>query len=291
MIHFLRERPIAGSLLVAVALAGSVHGLLAAEGPVAAVQTALIREQFLSGAPSGELDEATRAGLRRFQTRHSLPPTGEINTATLQALQSSGSRRSAQARLATRSVVESDREFLRRIEKGHEQTPPAAQPPAVPSAAVFQNNAPISPAAPGTPLAVRSARSEPAAQSAEPRLKANPPAVTKRGESSTVGKNESDLKRKAQVKQPLPPRRVQTVASDAAPGSLESGADVDVLGSQGTRVIRSSSTTTGPDGRTYLIEKKTTTYVGTPAPISRGPADAEARPRDTGFFQRIFRND
>ena len=64
------------SSLHAVVLAISFHGLTAAEGPVSAVQNALKQQQFYFGETTGELDDGTRAALRRFQIRHGLPATG-----------------------------------------------------------------------------------------------------------------------------------------------------------------------------------------------------------------------
>jgi peptidoglycan hydrolase-like protein with peptidoglycan-binding domain len=125
------------ALLQAAVLALSLHGLAAAEGPIYAVQDALKREQFFSGERTGVLDQPTRNALQRFQTRHGLPDTGEIDTATLQALQSSAevgrpvieSQTSATKDSAlSDDIVQKDREFLRKLktaEAGREQNVPA----------------------------------------------------------------------------------------------------------------------------------------------------------------------
>lgn len=126
--------------------------LLAAEsGPVAAVQEALKNEQCLFGEISGVLDEPTRAALRRFQIRRSLPATGEIDTATMQVLQNraDAAPKTVLARPAeshepgpTTATVEKDREFLQKVETGRDRpasdspltSPP---PPAPPTLAVL----------------------------------------------------------------------------------------------------------------------------------------------------------
>ena len=78
-----------GWVLLAMMMAASSPMLvIAAEMPISAVQETLKREQFFYGEPSGVLDEPTHAALRRFQIRYGLPVSGEIDKATLQALQS-----------------------------------------------------------------------------------------------------------------------------------------------------------------------------------------------------------
>src|SRR5262245_6421086 len=79
------------TLLQSAFLAVSNHGMAATaeEGPIYAVQDALKREQFFVGERTGVLDPPTRSALQRFQSRHGLPETGEMDTETLKALQTS----------------------------------------------------------------------------------------------------------------------------------------------------------------------------------------------------------
>jgi peptidoglycan hydrolase-like protein with peptidoglycan-binding domain len=121
------------ALLQAAILAFALHGMAAAEGPIYAVQDALKREHLFVGERTGVLDPPTRSALRRFQARHALPETGEIDTDTLQILQSSTeagrpviqSHPTATADSSlNEAIVEKDREFLRNLEAsgtGHEQ--------------------------------------------------------------------------------------------------------------------------------------------------------------------------
>src|SRR4030095_10352979 len=154
--HFQIRRSVADShqarsvtrmaLLQAAVLAISLHGLAAAEGPIYAVQDALKRVHFFVGERTGVLDQPTRTALKRFQTRHGLPETGEIDTATLQALQSSAevgrpvieSKSPATKDSAlSEDIVEKDREFLRKlntVETGREQNVPAPSAPSASSA-------------------------------------------------------------------------------------------------------------------------------------------------------------
>jgi peptidoglycan hydrolase-like protein with peptidoglycan-binding domain len=105
--------------------------VFAADGPIAAVQEALVKQQLLAGEPSGVLDESTRAALRTFQTRHDLPATGEIDTATLEALQkptetsssaTESRRKENVVAVLAQTTAESDREFLREVESGRAET-------------------------------------------------------------------------------------------------------------------------------------------------------------------------
>ncbi len=71
-----------------------VHEAQASDPQVTAVQEALKREQFLFQEPTGVMDDATRSALRRYQIRNGLPASGEIDSATSQALQNKGDDKS-----------------------------------------------------------------------------------------------------------------------------------------------------------------------------------------------------
>ena len=75
----------------------------------------------------------------------------------------------------------------------------------------------------------------------------------------------------------VPPSKTRIVESDA-------DQPVEPAGTRITRTI-----TTGPDGRTYITERKTTTVSNAPIPIRRAEP-VEPRHRE-GFFQRLFRDD
>lgn len=132
-----------GWLQIAI-LAISVQNLIAAPGPVSAVQEALKQEQLFAGEANGILDENTQSALRNFQLRKGLPITGEIDAGTLQALENS--TRTPQAmRLPIESVppsgkatdstlgtAEKDRAFLETLNTHAERVPATivpAQPP------------------------------------------------------------------------------------------------------------------------------------------------------------------
>jgi hypothetical protein len=100
---------------------------MAADGPIEAVQEALIRDKFLTGEVSGVHDKATREALQKFQAYHSLPPTGEIDTATLEVLQTSAPTKPAPALAlqepVPKAVVQGDRQFLDGLVTGQEKVP------------------------------------------------------------------------------------------------------------------------------------------------------------------------
>ena len=136
-------------LAVTVLLAGMGSLSHAAEGPVASVQKSLKEQQFYFGEVNGNFDEETRAALKRFQIHDGLPVSGELDTATLQALQSRPAASDAAAPAApaapdepapersvrgrARNLVQSDREFLAQVEGGEDaSTPPAPVAPTPP---------------------------------------------------------------------------------------------------------------------------------------------------------------
>ena len=139
----LRVLPIA--ILLSAIFIVSYRHLSAAEGSVVAVQEALKNQQFYFGEVSGVLDEPTRAALRRFQIRHGLPATAELDNDTMQKLQSrreTGGRPPQvqhQESQVPASTVAKDREFLQRLETATDQIPPpapASSPSALPPSAV-----------------------------------------------------------------------------------------------------------------------------------------------------------
>jgi len=118
-------------------------------GSVTAVQEALKKRGFYFDQPTGQMDEPTRAALKRFQIREGLNVTGEIDAATSETLQNQpGAAASAPpsrpeaasdvpARERSRNIVQSDRDFLDRIEPGDppeltRPAPPPTRPPSPP---------------------------------------------------------------------------------------------------------------------------------------------------------------
>jgi hypothetical protein len=366
---------------------------MAAEGPIAAVQDSLKRQQFYAGEATGIMDDATRGALRRFQIRHGLPCTGEIDAATLQtlvgnpaAVQPASEAQVAASKAAPQpaaAVVEKDRQFLQKIETGIEpvapavQVAPPSQPPApapsvttreaAPPAQVapnFQLAPPPAPAPPAPAPARSSTTREPAASVAvsrsvgapKPARSANPPgivpassfpaatesrppaperrelsvatkpvapavvskptfiemnaksdaptpeasrqavAASQPGEVATrkierpPGRNVSELRElKPAPIASAPLRRTEQLTS--APASpVGETSPPEAVPSRGTKVIRTTTTTTGPDGRTYIHEKKTTISTGKPAPEIeiRRAEPVQPRRKAPGFFEKLF---
>src|SRR5215213_10630649 len=89
---------------------------------VGSVQKALRDRGFFFREPDGNLDDDTRAGLKRFQIREGLKATGEIDDATLAALKkapvrgAAGSGPTLSARERAQTVTQSDRDFLEKID-------------------------------------------------------------------------------------------------------------------------------------------------------------------------------
>jgi peptidoglycan hydrolase-like protein with peptidoglycan-binding domain len=330
------------ALLQAAILTVSLHGLAAAEGPIYAVQDALKREHFFAGERTGVLDPSTRSALQRFQTRHGLPDTGEIDTATLQALQSSPEESrpviesqspATKGSAPSEAVVEKDREFLRNlgaVETGSEQKMPApselSAASALPEPAPVANPAPTQAAAPVQPLqpapnpapavdpeVVPPSQVQPTVTPPSPPDTSIQPsretAVTRPqvAKSRSVEKPRPLARRK--VEQPAraqssdspahqqpelepfrsaPPRRVEPRIPPASSRVVEIDNDPEPLDSGGVRIIRSTRTTTGPDGRTYT---KTTTLPGAVAPTIRRAEPVEPPRKKAGFFDRLFQDD
>ena len=125
----------------AIAVAGISFLGYAAEGPIASVQRSLQEQQFYFGEVNGQLDEETRAALRRYQIHQGIPVSGELDTNTLQALQSATgtaetntapapsapatAERSVRGR--ARNLEQGDREFLEQLEESPVSPAPAAE--------------------------------------------------------------------------------------------------------------------------------------------------------------------
>ena len=53
---------------------------------IKAAQEGLAKEKFYTGTPSGRLDAATRAAIRKYQTAHKLAVTGKLSDSLIAAL-------------------------------------------------------------------------------------------------------------------------------------------------------------------------------------------------------------
>lgn len=110
------------SLIAATSLLWQISSSPAsADAQVAQAQEALRQQEFYFGKVSGAMDEETRAGLRRFQIRHGLPVSGEIDAATRGMLLGKNSTAAASskspedrpsARERSQNLAQKDREFL-----------------------------------------------------------------------------------------------------------------------------------------------------------------------------------
>jgi len=126
------------TLLAAVLHATVVRESVAGEIPIQPVQSALKKQGFYEGEPSGRLDPPTRGALKRFQIHQGLAATGEIDKATVEALKGAGKASSAVAALEpsirerAQEVVRSDQDFLEKVESLEaSEVAPAATPPPV----------------------------------------------------------------------------------------------------------------------------------------------------------------
>jgi len=138
----------------------------AADEPVTSIQSALKKQGFYEGEPSGRLDEPTRAALKRFQIRAGIERTGEPDRATLEALRGRGTSPAGHGmepsiREQARDVVRSDQEFLEKVEflnqpetSGRSEPPPPRTAPVVKPAPTVRRSSPASEASP--PELVRS---------------------------------------------------------------------------------------------------------------------------------------
>lgn len=327
-------------------LALSLQALAAADGPITAVQDALKRQQFFVGEPNGVLDEPTRDALRRFQIRQGLPASGEIDTATLQALQGPPATtasvppvepRDISGPAPSKTVVKKDREFLEKLEKAEprsEQIPnpaPQAAPPAplAPSAppAIVNETSQRPPPEPAQPSEVvpqppppstaeipasaaverkprpqdpkpghNTRRLETSSERSASPVAAVPPArdteevaprVTKPRKSATPA-NRRPPQSENVANAATTDREARPKAATAPPGAGE--VDPDPLAPHGVRIIRSTTTKKGPDGRTYVEEKTTTTSSGTVAPEIRRAEPVEPPRKSRTFLDRLFKD-
>jgi len=206
-----------------------------AEGPVTAVQEALRKEQLLPDQPSGRLDEPTRAALRQYQTQRGLPVTGEIDNATMEALEAGAGPKAAQTVVpgVPTETVRGDREFLNKIGGNGGGT------------------------GSGTTVAT-----EDAAPSAAPAQKRRHIA-TRKSEVATIAQG-GTLERKTRGSSP----RHQDQATTQPQGN-----DIAV----GTTMERTRS------------QQKTATANETGG--YEGETSEDSRPKDNGFFHRLFHRD
>jgi len=270
----------------AVMLAAALQGLALAQGPISAVQEALRREELLFGEPSGVFDEKTREALRRYQTRRGFPATGELDAATLKALQgpmpgdpppieSVRPGVPAPSAKVSDSVLERDREFLRTLEASEAAREQHMPPPAPVAERVTEPAAPeaMRPQALPTPEPAppsRRAAFAPAAPAEQLEPVPGDPWNSRQLEPLAKPKK-SQRKSPAQ---PLQRSRIQIVESEDYQDPIEPG---------GVRIIR--STGTDRSGRTVIYE--TRTYAEKSAPVLRRAVPVEPR-RKAGLFDRIF---
>ena len=320
-------RPAAILATLAAMLVISSQGLLAVEGPVAALQEALKEQQLFFGEPSGVLDDRTQVALRRFQIRHSLPNTGEIDNATLDVLQKlaqSDVPPPAKAKATPTparpkwpivssppkvSVVKNPAALP--FPSGRESVPPAvaSSMPSIPLTPVIKWPPPA-PELP--PVRSQPPPNERVAQSGSP--SPLPAAATGRAmQTPEVPKNlragkrgDTPVQRLASA--PLPRRKDSATRVDFQPilkppppvGERRTlpvanriakiAPDRAALAPESARIIRTTTTTHERDGSTTITERKTTITSGAPAPIVRRAEPVQPQPRER-LRQRIFTDD
>jgi hypothetical protein len=311
------------ALLQAAVLALSLHTMAETEGPIYSVQDALKKEQIFFGERTGVLDTPTRSALRHFQSRHGLPETGEVDTNTLKALQSSTeanrpvieSRRAATKEPAPNPAIAArDRQFLENLEakeNAREQqvassteVPPAAVPPPSPARisesvqppeAVAPSQRIVNP--PPPPIAALEAE-QPSSSSVAQASAGIPPApdpAVQPPRKAAPQKREVSKSRVAEKPRQPARRKVEQAAQERRtepripPASrvVEIEDEPEAFESGGVRVIRPARII-GPNGRTYL---RITTDPATTAPDVRGLERVEPRQKRGGFFDRLFKDD
>lgn len=258
----------------------------AAQGPIYSVQEALRRENLLTTSPSGTLDEPTKNALRRFQSSRGLPESGEIDSATLEALERGNGQRPAIESLpspsrttaVTAEVAEADRAFLQRrtdAERRAEQMPPPASTelPVVSSAAPTTDAlAPMAAPAPSTPSVVSSVTptpqripppiAEPPVTAVAPFL---PPAAPASPQTVVEINRPEEKLRKTTSRASAPvaiagapssssTRTSRPTALPPPPPAIINGVPVTIAGPGGVRITR--TTTTTPDGRRITTERR-----------------------------------
>lgn len=260
-------------MLMVALLFVTIQGSSAADGPVSAMQDALRREHLLAGESTGALDEPTRAALRQFQVRRGLPATGEIDTATLQALESKVGKGPSDGRWQSREMVtaslkeaiaEQDRDFLRQVEA--RETPATAEPPVAREVAPPTEDTTRLPASDGNSAVVERAKA---------RVEEKPRVVLETA--------------------PKPRRhtlRVESPSKDERAVRTNADEDADALGSHGTRIIRKTVTTTTTAGQPApILEKRVATQADNNVIEVRRAEPVEARKKDNGFLHRLFRGE
>jgi hypothetical protein len=228
------------------------------------------------------------------------------------------------------ATVTKDREFLDKLEKVETNTQPT--PPVVPASPAPSAAAPVRkakdpegakarrmPAEADAEATQDPTRERPTLRRETPSEASVPEVAVRKSETSdgaktrSIEKQEAATNRKPGVatrrsdstvsRQQAPdrgesrsPTRVETQTAAGTAPALDSEIDRDPLEPQGVRIIRSTTTTKGPDGRTYVTEK-TTTYRGTPAPMVRRVEPVERRvepvasPRKhESFFDLLFKD-
>lgn len=293
----------------------SSQGLLAVEGPVAALQEALKKQQLFFGEPSGVLDDRTQVALRRFQIRHNLPNTGEIDNATLDVLQNLAQSDVPPPLKA--KALPTPRQPERPIVSSPSDVPVVKNPAALPVPSRHQSVPPaVASSMPSIPLTPRVKWPPPVPKPAP--VRSEPPLMERIAAESAKQKPEAPKSRPDEKRDVMP---VQRLASAPVPRSKDSAArvdfqptpkapppvgerrtfpvanriakvdpDRDALAPDGARIIRTTTTTTGRDGSTTITERKTTITAGASAPIVRRAEPVRPQPRER-LLQRIVRDD
>lgn len=244
----------------------------AAQGPITAVQDALRREQVYFGEATGVVDDGTREALKRFQLRHGLPLTGEIDGDTLQTLQNSAEERrpvvrslpvGAQAGEVTALTVRKDRAFLMDLEKAQRSNPWMSVTAPVASAEI-----------PPSPIV------QPAVTQGQGPVKALPSVVAEAPSPSAASAQKS-----SRLTTPSPARRTMV----ATPVSRLVEVQREPLDVRGSRSIRTTTTIVDPNARERGHEARTRNDANTPPPsILRRAEPVESRKKE-GFFHRLFK--
>lgn len=295
----------------AVLLLVSAGSLVAAEGPVKAVQQALKEQQFFYEEPNGKLDPATYAALRRFQIRHGLSATGEIDTATMEALEGGGNAAPDAASPAATvgglppATVERDHEFLAQVED-------AAGKPAVEGSPSTLDRPPEPDRTRQVEAPPQPGKTESLAQQAPPPTRAEPVRRESVAQSDTTFQPEP--KSPVIVHKAVPiekPAREVEIQRNWIPERNRPGVALNPPERTFTRTVRppiaddveeetnsiptpppgavTITRTVGPDGRLYIYERRTAE-----PPLILPPDAPRERVRwhhHDGFFHRLFHGD
>lgn len=255
---------------LAVVLAAVWPGSEAADGPIIAMQDALRRENLFMGERTGVLDAETQSALRRFQVQRGLPATGQVDAATLQALQRSvdttqptvRSLPSAAAVAALNpEIVVQDKEFLQKLEESEAAREQAQE----------QANSALPSVAEASPEQAREDAPS------EPEGNADRPGERRSGKRTKEGRSTAD-RSSASGSGPAEPRvRVVEVEDEGAP-----------LEPNGVRIVRPARS--APESRTSP-SKRTAKSAAPKKPIVVRRALPVEPPRKQGFLTRLFNND